>query len=642
MKKSGRDTQSMTSSHHCFGIRLAEHTSESTTGLNLAKSTTSLFVTDESNLQTQRREKQADVGIQREETKTDTKRCTIGGYGSDKSMATQTKPAETKNKSFLNFLRRGFSARNRNRTKNITTSESSAFEAPPAVSTMHSEFSKYIALEKTPLDSCLPYSVEESLRPPLHRELSVTQKDVDESSTAACCRSESDKSDANQTRCYRHSTQRPPRPSNNTPKSTQQMNSIVPNNAAPDSSNTKYPRRSCPSQNSTQAEVFVRRPRTPTLGRTALLVRASYSNLDREAKQLDTFSEKRTQHNSHGSWTRFNDIHMPSRGMSRSSSVNCELKEQTNLNTGNLDCSTSTLTNSPKGISGDRPLHEPINPRPIAQVEPSQHINPSRCRWVQMQRHTYDSVPLEHLKDCVKPTGFGLSMETRQIVSPKGDLKNVSKAPVCSEHLESLWGRPKSVIHYSTCTEQTENKRAQKTQRRSDQTWTTVPQNNSAFFGNSIQSNSHQRKPELSMIVRNKVVAQSQTEDAKLPHTRRSKLPIPCDRNPKPLTKNVLSTGERSKLTEGHHLKMLTSKEISESKKDSSVRDVSPYTDKNAAKSITDCQTPVDLVKRESTKSSLNHHKADAHQVTRHRQSAMVPVQTSVSAQNGQLSGSIG
>ncbi|TGZ67911.1 hypothetical protein CRM22_004539 [Opisthorchis felineus] len=149
MKKSGENTQSMTSSHHCFGIHSAEHTSGSMASLSLAKSTASLFTPEESNLQTQRRETQADAGIQREETTTDTKRCTIGGYGSNKSMETQTKPAETKNKSFLNFLRRGFSAKNRNRTKHITTNESSAFEA---VSTMHSEFSKYIALEKTPLD----------------------------------------------------------------------------------------------------------------------------------------------------------------------------------------------------------------------------------------------------------------------------------------------------------------------------------------------------------------------------------------------------------------------------------------------------------------------------------------------------------
>ncbi|KER29343.1 hypothetical protein X801_09754, partial [Opisthorchis viverrini] len=152
MKKSGRDTQSMTSSHHCFGIGLAEHTSGSMTSLNLTKSTASLFMTDESNLQTQRREKQEDARIKREETKPDNKRCTIGGYGSDKSMSTQAKPAETKNKSFLNFLRRGFSAKNRNRTKHTATSESYAFEAPQAVSTMHSEFSKYIALERRPHD----------------------------------------------------------------------------------------------------------------------------------------------------------------------------------------------------------------------------------------------------------------------------------------------------------------------------------------------------------------------------------------------------------------------------------------------------------------------------------------------------------
>ncbi|TGZ67912.1 hypothetical protein CRM22_004540 [Opisthorchis felineus] len=410
----------------------------------------------------------------------------------------------------------------------------------------------------------------------------------------------------------------------------------VPNNAAPDSSNTKYLRQSCPSQNPPHAEVFVRRPRTPTLGRAALLVRASYSNLDCDAKKLDTCPEKRTQHTSQEGWTRFNDIHMPQRGMSRSSSVNCELKEQTNLNNGNLGCSTSTLTNSPKGISGDRPLHGPVNPRPVAQVQPAQHIDPSRCR----PRHNYDSVPLEHLGDCVKPAGFGLSMETRQIFTSKGDLKNGSVAPVCSEHLESLWGRPKSVVHYSTCTEQTNNKRAQQAQRGSDQTWT-VPQNNSAVLKNCVQLNNHQRKLELSMIMTNKVVAQSQKENTKLPRARRSKLPIPCDRNPKPPTMNVLTTGERSKLTEGHHLQMVTSNEISKFQKDSSVRDVSAYPDENAAKSTTECQTPVDLVKREPTKSSLNHCKADAHQVTRHKQSGMVPVQTSVSAPDGQLSGSI-
>ncbi|OON14456.1 GTPase-activator protein [Opisthorchis viverrini] len=83
------------------------------------------------------------------------------------------------------------------------------------------------------------------------------------------------------------------------------------------------------------------------------------------------------------------------------------------------------------------------------------------------------------------------------------------------------------------------------------------------------------------------------------------------------------------------------SKERSKSTKDSSVGKISLHIAENATKSMTNCQIPVDLVEEKPTKSVLNLDEADTHQVTRHKQSALVPVQTSVGTQVGQLSGSI-
>ncbi|CAH8454036.1 unnamed protein product [Dicrocoelium dendriticum] len=191
--------------------------------------------------------------------------------------------------------------------------------------------------------------------------------------------------------------ERPPRPSRLSHKTS--LRNKLPNSAVRSSDQSMAPESRGPCvvaatrtpTSSHQPDLVGRRPRTPTLGRAALFVRASQSNWERN-EQKTGLSQSSNYYAKFPDTAHFqtgveNEVVSLQNCLSRSSSVNCELRNYTISRDGSSLSSSSTLT---RPSDSRPPCTTPVSP----QVDQCARTHlPRRCVY-----HAYDTVPFDHFE----------------------------------------------------------------------------------------------------------------------------------------------------------------------------------------------------------------------------------------------------
>ncbi|KAF5405698.1 hypothetical protein PHET_00787 [Paragonimus heterotremus] len=244
---------------------------------------------------------------------------------------------------------------------------------------------------------------------------------------------------------------RPPRPSNVTQKpsyrstSASQTRGDSERKAAQDSiwsGNTQV-------SSSSRSIALMRRPRTPTLGRAALFARASYANVNK----LEQASGVKNQNTDiRGVPDLQNEIWSNNSGannsigvISRSSSVNCELRDHATKLDGSPFCSTSTLTKIPDSL--------PTNQPNVFSIPTSSACNASdSVLKTSAQRkgyHAYDTVPFDYLETAnLLPSVQLLSQGVLHRMMNHGVPAGVPQSPKSPQSMsqQSTTERPNSVL----------------------------------------------------------------------------------------------------------------------------------------------------------------------------------------------------
>ncbi|KAF8570363.1 hypothetical protein P879_00414 [Paragonimus westermani] len=193
---------------------------------------------------------------------------------------------------------------------------------------------------------------------------------------------------------------RPPRPSNFTQKvsnrsaSTSQTKGDFERTAVKDSFWSGSTKLNSPSR----SVALMRRPRTPTLGRAALFVRASYANvskLEQATGMTDQNVHVRAVPDPQNEmWPNNSGVSNSNGVISRSSSVNYELRDYATKTDGSPFCSTSTLTKMRDPL--------PTNQSSIssAPTNSSRNTSTSTLKTSPHRKayHAYDTVPFDHLE----------------------------------------------------------------------------------------------------------------------------------------------------------------------------------------------------------------------------------------------------
>ncbi|CAH8447441.1 unnamed protein product [Heterobilharzia americana] len=330
---------SMTSSHYCFGIKMKLHDTHEVKSKSLNRNSIGSSTSISMPISWSKR-----VGSRK---KLDTSSEFDGKteYGVKQRSLTEVpvnnkyrKETDTHKERFLRFFKVGFMNKSRKQKTDTNMEQTSPFEAMRNVSVKHSQFAKYLALENSGGNQSmtyLPSTVKMSLQWP-EEDKSTIPDPIDSKNSPSYSREcvNIERIDYKQESCNHVVVIRPPKCGGHRSSSATQsdrLSELSTDRTSESCSNTEnvYP----PTPFASKSSVILRRPRTPTLGRAALFVRASYTSVDKSLIPSNTsFCKQNTRRDTILS----NDSHLSdianlsnvqSSFMSRSSSINCELRE---------------------------------------------------------------------------------------------------------------------------------------------------------------------------------------------------------------------------------------------------------------------------------------------------------------------------
>ncbi|CAI2724249.1 unnamed protein product [Schistosoma spindalis] len=437
---------SMTSSHYCFGLKMKSHEIHEGKSKSLCRnpvgSSTSISMPiawpkrvgsrKKSNTSTEFDEK-SECEIQ--------KQSLTDIVNNDKCR----KETDTQKQRFWRFFRIGFTNKSKKQKSDLLNNEISPFDAIRNVSAKHSHFVKYLALEGPVNQSLtyLPSTVKMSLQWPDQEKSDIF--DPNETKNSTVCLNECvnpEESSYKNDNC----TNVMIRP----PKCGQRSSSVTPSDRFSETSSDRniescstcekvYPSTPIASKST----VLLRRPRTPTLGRAALFVRASYMGVDKSGTPTSlSFSKQSTKrdtvlsNDSH--FSDFPNLSSTQSGfISRSSSLNSELREF-NQNTQQSFNRLSVKSNSSQ--TNLQPFN--LNGRQCETKIPKATSSRYNC-------HAYDTVPLDKL-ECLKliPSVQMLS-KSSEVNSESSNLAFIKSSDNVPTTISSLHGDQKLQSHTS-------------------------------------------------------------------------------------------------------------------------------------------------------------------------------------------------
>ncbi|CAH8830577.1 unnamed protein product [Trichobilharzia szidati] len=372
---------------------------------------------------------------------------------------------DTHGRRFLRFLKTGNIKKSKKQKMDLIADEVSPFEAIRNASEKHSQFAKYLALESSTNLSMtyLPSTVKMSLQWPEEEKSSNSEPEereilpfqTTESVNTLIGDSEDDRNN--------NIVVRPPKYGQRIPSATQSDNlsdiSTERISKLYSKSEKVYP----PTPVVCKSAVALRHPRTPTLGRTALFVRASYTSIDKSAAASNmTLCKQSTERDTStlndsqlNNFPNLSSVH--SSYLSRSSSINCELRDfSQNPQTSNSQPSMKNDSPSQRDIlcHTSRVCH-------YSTKIPTNTTNRHSC-------HAYDTVPLDKL-ECLKliPSVQMLNKpsETRSISSKTTTVESSR----CNSHeFKVVDGVPKSQSHSSGYNYKENGVDINKTERHTD------------------------------------------------------------------------------------------------------------------------------------------------------------------------------
>ncbi|KAF7233204.1 hypothetical protein EG68_09908 [Paragonimus skrjabini miyazakii] len=244
---------------------------------------------------------------------------------------------------------------------------------------------------------------------------------------------------------------RPPRPSNVTQKPSNRSTSAsqikVDNErtAVHDSIWSGSTKLDSPSR----SIALMRRPRTPTLGRAALFARASYANVNKFEQASGVTNQnidaRGVPDPQNEIWSNNSAANNSVGIISRSSSVNCELRDHATKLDGSPFCSTSTLTK----IRDSLPTNQPN----IFSIPTSSTCNASdsvlKTSTQRKAYHAYDTVPFDYLETAnLLPNVQLLSQGVLHRMMSHGVQAGVPQSPKSPHSMseQSTTERPNSVL----------------------------------------------------------------------------------------------------------------------------------------------------------------------------------------------------
>ncbi|CAH8451714.1 unnamed protein product [Schistosoma turkestanicum] len=389
---------SMTSSHYCFGLKMKSHEIHEGKSKSLSRnpvgSSTSISIPIAWPKRVGSRKKSNACTKFDAKTECEIKKQSLTDITNDDACRKET---DTQKQRFLRFFRMGFTNKSKKQKAESLNNAISPFDAIKNVSAKHSHFAKYLALESSVNQSLtyLPSTVKMSLQWPEQEKSDTSDPGETHDSTMyknECVNPEeiNYKNDI-----YTDVMIQPP-------KCGQRSSSVTPSDRFSEISTDRskefcsvsekvYP----PTPVAQKSDVLLRRPRTPTLGRAALFVRASYMGVDKSGTPSSlSFSKQNTKRDTVLS----NDSHLSdfpnlsrvqSGFISRSSSINSELREfnqnpQQSFN--RLFVKNDSSQTNLKVFTSNERQHE----TKIPKSTPNRH----NC-------HAYDTVPLDKL-ECLK------------------------------------------------------------------------------------------------------------------------------------------------------------------------------------------------------------------------------------------------
>ncbi|TNN15407.1 putative Ras GTPase-activating protein isoform 3 [Schistosoma japonicum] len=388
---------SMTSSHYCFGLRTKSHDIHEGKSKSLSRNPLGSSTSISMQLAWPKRvgsRKKSNTCIEFEEkSEYVIKKQSLTDVTNDNKCRKET---DTHKERFLRFFRIGFTNKSKKQKTDMINVETSPFDAIRNVSAKHSHFAKYLALEDSVNQSLtyLPSTVKMSLQWPEQEKLDTF--DPNETQNLPLCPTEGVNSEEDK---YKNiCTNVMIRP----PKCGQRSSSAVQSDRFSEISSDKniescsinekiYP----PTPITSKSTALLRRPRTPTLGRAALFVRASYMGVDKPGTPSSlSFCKQSTKRDTIASNDSrlfdFPNLSSAQSGfISRSSSINCELREL------NQNSQQSFNQLSIQNNSSQSNLHSFISNRRQNETKiPKAISNRHHC-------HAYDTVPLDKL-ECLK------------------------------------------------------------------------------------------------------------------------------------------------------------------------------------------------------------------------------------------------
>ncbi|KAK4473848.1 hypothetical protein MN116_003180 [Schistosoma mekongi] len=388
---------SMTSSHYCFGLRMKSHDihegkSKSLSRNHLGSSTSISMPLAWPKRVGSRKKSNTCIEFEENSEYAIKKQSLTDVTNNDKCR----KETDTHKERFLRFFRIGFTNKSKKQKTDIINIETSPFDAIRNVSAKHSHFAKYLELENSVNQSLtyLPSTVKMSLQWP-EQETSDTF-DLNETQKLPLYPTKGINSEEDS---YKNiCTNVMIRP----PKCGQRSSSVVQSDRFSEISTDKNidsysisEKFNPPTPVTSKSTALLRRPRTPTLGRAALFVRASYMGVDKpgtpsslsickQSTRRDTIASNDSR------LFDFPNLSSAQSGfISRSSSINCELKEL-NQNSQQSFNQLSIQNNSSQSNLQGCTSNGRQNETKIPIAIPNRH----HC-------HAYDTVPLDKL-ECLK------------------------------------------------------------------------------------------------------------------------------------------------------------------------------------------------------------------------------------------------